>query len=142
MKRNTVVSILRVLVATLQLYETTIVTNIHNVYKKVNHYGIKFYIYEIYEFLLGGCILILMIYFRLFTDVDSVYYVSFIMPSAISVIFYKENMRTILFILIALLLYFAFIWIDFSFSNILYSIVGFFIAVVNIFILRKVKVNK
>ena len=24
------------------------------VYKKVNHYGIKFYIYEIYEFLLGG----------------------------------------------------------------------------------------
>ena len=28
------------------------------VYKKVNHYGIKFYIYEIYEFLLGGCILI------------------------------------------------------------------------------------
>lgn len=94
------------------------------------------------NFYLAVVYLFLMIYFRLFTDVDSVYYVSFIMPSAISVIFYKENMRTILFILIALLLYFAFIWIDFSFSNILYSIVGFFIAVVNIFILRKVKVNK
>ena len=50
------------------------------------------------NFYLAVVYLFLMIYFRLFTDVDSVYYVSFIMPSAISVIFYKENMRTILFI--------------------------------------------
>lgn len=87
------------------------------VYKKVNHYGIKFDLLMKYmNFYLAVVYLFLMIYFRLFTDVDSVYYVSFIMPSAISVIFYKENMRTILFILIALLLYFAFIWIDFLFQ--------------------------
>lgn len=41
------------------------------------------------NFYLAVVYLFLMIYFRLFTDVDSVYYVSFIMPSAISVIFYK-----------------------------------------------------
>lgn len=91
------------------------------------------------NFCLAVVYILLMVYFRLFTDVDSVYYVSFFLPSAISVIFYNENIRTILFILIVLFLYFVFIWRDFSFLNILYSAVGLIIAVINIFILRVVK---
>lgn len=93
-------------------------------------------------FYLSMVYVILMLCFRLFTEIDSIYYITFFLPSAVIMPFYNVTTRILSPSLIVCFLYCALMWRDFSLYNFLLSAIGSFIGIVNILFLKRFFITK